>query len=69
MVWIDPLPEFQVEDIITFDTYQVGLLFTEEKNNYSLRSLLVVAQTDVSSTEIRLDTSVSATTNMERREY
>lgn len=30
MVWIDPLPEFQVEDI-TFDSYQVELLFKGEK--------------------------------------
>ena len=36
--------------------------------NY-LRSKLVVAQTDVSNTKISLDTSVSATSNMDRREY
>ncbi|VAH00420.1 unnamed protein product [Triticum turgidum subsp. durum] len=35
---------------------------------YSLRSNLVVVQTDVYSTEIRRDTSVSATTNIYRRE-
>jgi hypothetical protein len=35
---------------------------------YSIRSKLIIAQTDVSSTEIHLDTSISVTTNMDRRE-
>ena len=36
---------------------------------YSLRSELLVSEMDVSRTKIHLDTSISATSNSERREY
>jgi hypothetical protein len=36
---------------------------------YSLRPILIIAQTDVPSTKIRLDTFVSATIKMGRRDY
>jgi hypothetical protein len=36
---------------------------------YSLRSELLVSEMDVSRTKIRLDTSISATSNSKRREY
>ena len=36
---------------------------------YSLRSELLVTKMDVSRTKIRLDTSISVTSNFERREY
>jgi hypothetical protein len=38
-------------------------------NKYSLRSILVVADLDVSRQILCIDTSESATTNMERRKW
>ena len=40
-----------------------------EFSMYSLRSELLVLEMDVSRTKIHLDTSISATSNSERREY
>ena len=44
-------------------------VFRMELRNYSPRPELLVAQMDVSSTEIHLDTSISATTNSGQRPY
>ena len=48
---------------------RISGILAKDAESYSLRLELFVSKMDVSRTKIRLDTSISATSNSERREY
>ena len=57
----------QMTESLDYHQYQIPKLNIKQEK-YSLRSELLVLEMDVSRTNIRLDTSIFATSNSERRE-